>query len=730
MRTDVLRSRWLLGALVVAGVCGAAPASAQDEGPVRELGLLRERGPSLLLVDVETQVASVEFRLPTGSALSVAQLRENIATHGPGGLASLQEALDFLPLVSSPERPSFSPLALQKDVERIRRLYERAGYPDARVDYEAALDTAENAVSVDFVIDQGDPLVMGALETQWAGAGAGADPTQSSLSEELQGDWRRHLDRLAGARGRAFGEQERVRLAAETNEWLLERGYPWARVRLQPGDTAGQTVDATLVVTPGPRARVDEIVFEGQERLAYGVLEREVPIDVGEWYDERKVIEGESELYELELVTRALGGVVPGQPRDSTVTLHYRIEESEPRLLWGRVGWRSESGFAGEAHWTHRNFFGAARTFTTSVVAESGWAALEQARGQNAGVSLTVTQPYLGHYEVSGTVGPFFRYRDDFRDRSVLYGIETAAIYRASPLRTATLQHELSRLQVEEAFELLPLAEIVARGAFDFSPVFVRSVFKLHGTFGDVDDRLNPRSGFVVGPSVEATAPAALSDVEYFRLAVEGFAAVPLSDRVGLFLRASAGRLFPYGQSDPEGGTALSRAIVGLRGAMFTAGGTADVRGWGTGLLGPKVPDVELGPGGVPTADRYVPVGGLSRLTGTLEVGLPAPFLSEAHRSFVFLDAGRVWSPGEQLEPGDEQLALEPWAYGTGAGIQIASPFGPLRLSVGYKLNPTRVDLLAAGEVARALVAGESLSTLPTEALRRWHVHITIGQTL
>jgi outer membrane protein insertion porin family len=560
--------------------------------------------------------------------------------------------------------------------------------------------------------------------------GGGAGATESLLADELQEEWRRLVERLASARGRAFGEQERIRLEAETTEWLLARGYPWARVRLEPQDTTNKTVDATLVLVPGPRARVDGIVFEGQERLGRRVLEREVPIEVGEWYDGRKVVKGQSELYELDLVTRALGGIVPGQPRDSVVTLQYRIEESRLRLLWGRVGWRSESGFAGEAHWTHRNFFGGARTFTASVVAESGWAALEQARGQNAGLSLTVRQPYLGHYQVSGTIGPFVRYRDDFRDRSVLYGVETAAIYRAGPLETATLQYEISRLQVERAFELLPISEIVSRGAFDFSPVFVQSVFRLQGMVGDVDDRLDPRSGFAVEPSVEATAPAALTDVEFFRVAVRAFAAARLGSRFGLSVRASAGRLFPYGQSDPEDAAALSRAIVGLRGVLFTAGGTADVRGWGAGLLGPKIPDLEIGPEGIVTADRYVPVGGLSRLTGSLELGLPAPLLSEPHRTFVFLDAGRVWSPGERFQPGDQQLALDPWAFGTGAGVQIGSPFGPIRLAVGYKLNPTTVDLLPPGDVARALATGGSLSSLSTDAFRRWHLHLTIGQAL
>lgn len=734
MRTEAARRGSPLGALVMAAFVAATPALAQDEGPVQEVGLLPETGPSLLLVDPQTQVASVDFRFLTGSALSTSQLRENLATRGGGAFRSVQEALDFLPFISAPELPTFSPLSLQKDVVRLRRLFERAGYPGAEVDYEVALDTAENRVSVDFVVDQGQPLVLGEIETRWGGQDAATDPSdepgEPPLPPELEPEWRRLLESFSRERGGTFGEQQLASLEARANEWLLERGYPWARVRVEPTDTIERVVDARLVVLPGPRARVDGIKFEGQERLDPWVLEREVPIEAGAWYDERRVIKGEAELYELELVTRALGGIVPGQPRDSTVTLRFRIEEADPRLLWGRVGWRSESGFGGEAHWTHRDFFGEARTFTVSTLIETGWAATEQARGLNGGVSATVRQPYLGHYEISGTFGPFIRYRNDFRDRSVLYGIQTAAIYSAQPLETVTLQHELSRLEVVDAFELLPISETVARGPTDFTRTFVRSVFKLHGTYGNLDDRLNPRSGFAVEPSMEITGPSGISDVEFFRLSAEGIGAISLSDRFGLFLRASAGRLFPFGESNPEDAAAMSRAIVGLRGVMFTAGGTADVRGWGTGLLGPKVPDVAVGPGGSVSADRYVPVGGLNRVTGSVELGMPFPFLPDVFRTFVFLDGGRVWSPGEQFEPGDEQLALEPWAYGTGGGFQFASPFGPIRLSVGYKLNPTRIDLLPPGEVARALAVGESLSGLSTEPLRRWHLHLTIGQTL
>ncbi len=717
------RARLSAGLAALAFAIAASTAAGQ-EGSGR---------PSLLLVDAQTTVSSVGFRFLDGSALPEARLAGNIATRGPGALAGLKGALDFLPGVSAPERPDFSPLSLQKDVVRLRRLYARAGFPDADVDYDVSLDTTRNAVDVTFVVAQGTPLRVGSVEVRLeGGADAGsASPADSSLlPAELRPAWDAYAERLRASRGRRFSDEERGRLVSETSDWLLHRGYPWTRVRIDRADTVGDDVTVGLAIAPGVRARVDTVVVQGARSLSDATIRREIPIHTGDWFDAGKLSEGERELYDLELVRRALGDVQPGQPHDSTVTLRMRVEEGLPHLVWGRVGWRSEAGVATEAHWTHRNFFGGARTFTASATVESGWGALEQASTRSVGVSATARQPYLWDRHLSGSVGPFARLRDDFRDRSLLYGIETAVIFRLRPLKTLTLQHELSRLRVDDALQLLPIRQIVQNGEAAYSPFFTKSVFTLSGSYGTLDDRLDPRSGFLLQPSVEVTGPAKASDIEFFRLAAAAVAAIPLTARTGLFLRGSAGRLFPFGASDPTDAASRTRAFVGLREVMFTAGGTSDVRGWGAGMLGPKIPDVSVNGDGVVIADRYLPVGGLARLTGSVELSLPFPFLPAPHGTFVFLDAGRVWSPGRAFEPGDPDLAKAPWGFSTGAGLKFGTPVGPLRLSVGYKLDPTRVDLLDPADVARALASGEGLSALPEHGLRRWHLHLSIGRPL
>ncbi|NNF11701.1 MAG: BamA/TamA family outer membrane protein [Gemmatimonadetes bacterium] len=727
MRTDVTRQARIALFVLALGVLGVLPQAGHAQ---------QSDGPSLFLVDTDTRIQKLRWSFPSGSALPTSRLETQIALRGPGSLVWAKRAFDFIPFVPSPDYAPFSPVVLQRDVVRLRRLYRNAGFPSVAVDYDVALDTTVNRVAVTMIVDQGEPLTIDTVAisvtngpTDGPGDGGGGTAGRAiEIPDDLRQEWESFRSTLAAAEGRRFSQEERSRLVQETRNWFSDRGYPWVEASLVRADTSGTRVSVALEARAGARARVGEVRIEGNERLEPPVLRREIPIRIGDWYSARRVSEGQRELFELDLIRRALGDLVESQPQDTSVVVRYRLNEGRPRLIWGRVGWRSESGVGGEAHWQHRNFYGGARTLTLSSNFESGWGALEATNTRSVGLSALVRQPYLFQRTISGTFGPFARFRDDFRDRSLLYGVETSAIYRVRPLETVTAQHELSRLRVDDTYQLTPLSEVIAQGDSVFAPIFVKSIFRLRGAYGTLDDRINPNSGYLLEPSLEVTGPSGISDVEFFRISIQGMAARRLNSDFTLYLRGTAGRLFPFGESDPESGVSRTRAIVGLRDVMFTAGGTSDVRGWANGLMGSKIPDVDVDGNGVVVADRFVPAGGLVRLTGTTELGMPFPFLSDSHRTYAFFDAGRVWSPGETFDPGDPELRRESWAYAVGGGFEFGTLVGPIRIGVGYKLNPIAVDLLSPGVVARAIVDGVPLDQLEPQSYRRWHLHLSIGR--
>lgn len=123
-----------------------------------------------------------------------------------------------------------------------------------------------------------------------------------------------------------------------------------------------------------------------------------------------------------------------------------------------------------------------------------------------------------------------------------------------------------------------------------------------------------------------------------------------------------------------------SRAKVPFAERFYVGGGTT-VRGWGTDRLGPYVCDkggsVFVSMRNDQTCDNRVPIGGL--LAGWGSVELRVPFRWGLGAAF-FSDAGFAWDNLADAAT----IGVLPTA---GGGLRYASPVGPLRLDVGFRLD-------------------------------------------
>ncbi len=686
----------------------------------------------LFLIDGDTKVASVQVAFDSTHTLEESALQDRIALRGPGALDRLRSVFQILPLVSAPVPYPFVPLDMARDAKRIEEYYAEQGFLDARVRYEVRLDTTANAVDVTYHVREGSPLRLDSVDVVPA---AGADSVAPSLREE----WTRFVAGLGKERGERLGEVARVRLRSRPLEWLRDRGYPWASVMDSlTVDSARVSAHLLIRYDTGPRARVDSVAVEGREALAYHTVRREIPFKSGDLYSASRAAEGQRQVFGLGLVRLALLEVAPGQPRDSTVTLRLRVEEGRSHLISGQVGYATERGVVVEGQWEHRDFRGGARTLTLSPVANTGWLASSGNVDRRFGMSATLRQPYLFNYRVSGTTRPFVEYRDDFHDESVTWGNDASILYERAALKRASTTFTLSARRVIDAPSLYVRGDVPDTLVLFAQPVNIGTVrtarLGVDWVFGEVDDPLTPRQGFVARVGAEVAGPRALSQVEYLRVEGQLSGLVKLGARMGLVARVSGGRLFPRGESVPTGPDEYLSTLIELRDAVFTAGGTGDVRGWGTGLLGPKTPDVRIvrqGDSIRVSADRYVVLTGLARATASVELRLPFPFLGPNQGTHVFLDAGRVWNPDDRFrnpELPPDPLGQERFFYGTGVGVSFGTLVGPVRLDLGYKLNPSPLDVRDPGAVARALAAGRPVLSVPADQSRRWHLHLSIGR--
>src|SRR4029077_11626929 len=102
-----------------------------------------------------------------------------------------------------------------------------------------------------------------------------------------------------------------------------------------------------------------------------------------------------------------------------------------------------------------------------------------------------------------------------------------------------------------------------------------------------------------------------------------------------------------------------------------------------------------------PLSGSGFPIGGLSMLEGSSEVRMA---VLNKIGAVAFFDYGNVWADSWTLDLGDLH-------YAVGPGLRYVTPIGPLRVDLGYQLNPIE-GLLVNGQPEQ----------------RRWRLHFSIGQ--
>jgi outer membrane protein assembly factor BamA len=163
-------------------------------------------------------------------------------------------------------------------------------------------------------------------------------------------------------------------------------------------------------------------------------------------------------------------------------------------------------------------------------------------------------------------------------------------------------------------------------------------------------------------------------------------------------------------------------------GDRFYAGGPTTVRGFARNEMGPQVyvvdsvhvnPDSSISYVGL----RSSPVGNYGILLANVELRVPTPLWGGRIGVNLFADAGRLWDyNGTGYTPGD--LRITP-----GAGLQVSTPLGPMRLDAAYNDRGA-----PAGPLYR--ISGTNLVSVPggypeqppgRTLLSRLQLHFSVG---
>lgn len=711
--------------LVLAALAGPGAASAQAP---------------LFLADEDTNVRGVNFKFTDTQTLDEGDLRFFLATRGPGFGDRVKRLIGRVIPFIRPATYPLVPIEVQKDVVRMRQFYRLNGFLFTEIDYPASqLDTASNTIRVIYTITEGPPLRIGRLDLVAERRRGGTAEFEGTLERE----WERFGRTTRLQPGDRFTSIDYALLKGNVLTWARNRGYAFALVEADSTINADSlTIDLRLRLTPGPRARVANVIVEGNETVGDGVVRREIPLQRGDRFSQRRLIQGQRELFGLGLFRVAVAEV-PAQPIDSAVTIRYTVRETKPRLVTAQTGYGLDEGVSLQGQWTHRNFVGGARQLTVAAGWQPGFGAGTTngfAPVQRINASVTLRQPYVFNRKTSALVSPYYvRERDpNLGSNYQEFGASTSLLYEILPFRTANVQYSFGRVSGLDGALTVSENEAVVNRVYD------RSVFSASATVGKVNDFLNPRRGYIVRPSAEYAGGLIGSGIEYTKVQTELVGYASLSERVDGAARVVAGGLLPFGGSADQDTPTNEYRFDRIR---FLAGGASDVRGWNLAQLGPQgfsfaIEDgapVLPGAEGFSTADlRYEPVGGVTKVAGNLEGRLPFPGLGEAWRAALFvdagyLDAGRV----RRFDPAAPRAnatvsGRSALRVGAGAGIRYLTPIGYLRFDLAFKVNPADTDLYRAPELY------ERLTGLDLEGVdqpggfatftRRLAVHISIGQ--
>lgn len=693
----------------------------------------------LFLVNDSTTVREITFKFLGTQTFDAGTLVEQMALQEPGFLDKVRDWFDWIPLVGGPPVYPFEPVALARDVVRLRKFYERNGFLQPRIDYAQSQYRRDgNSIHIIITVEEGPPLII-----QDVGFFAPDSAYATGLFEPpLDRRWGRFRDDVTLRAGQRFTQFDYVRIQDQILAWMRDNGFAFATVRAESDvDTAYNSVDLRYYLNPGPLGTVGAIEIEGNESVAAKVVRRELPFKVGDRYSWGEVTDGQRELFNLNLFRVALAEL-PEQAEDSSVTVRYRLRETELRRIEAQTGYSERGGLQVLGQWSHRNFLGGARNLTISLTGETGILA---ARDRNAiiprefGGAVQVRQPFLFTTQLSASIGPFLYYvANPFFEEdpdailginSRRTGVRTELTYELLPLRTVTLEHTFEQATVTQpANDTLQsnIRQDITRDPFS------KNIFSLSARLGRVDDFFQPSRGYIVRPLAEVAPSLFGSQIQYYKLSNEVLGYFPLDGQFTLAARILGGRIFPLADSRAQDTQPYENRFDNIR---FYAGGANDVRGWGPQDIGPTTifadsiafdPDLAACSGERADVDCWTvlnpyaePVGGLAKWAANVELRMPFPGLGPKWRTAAFVDMGRVSDTA--------LLSLNDLRIGVGGGLRYQTPVGFIRLDIGYKVNPSDGELSSL--TRRYLAQEEGLDVLNPSFLDRFRIHFSLGQS-
>ena len=520
---------------------------------------------------------------------------------------------------------------LQRDLVRIRFLYESRGYAKVQVGQPVIREERERGrIYITIPITEGIRYRIAKIDIR-----GGEDVIPQ---EEIR-------KKMLLFVGDIFNKTRLLSDVKVITNQFSNLGYAFVDVNsFTKTDDKKKTIDVTVRINKGRRVYIGKVGVTGNTRTRENVIRRNVRVIEGSLYSKRGL-----DLTRQRLVRKnyfETVEVVEKRRPDSDEILDIEIEVKEKPTgsITGGVGINSDEGVYGQGELKESNLFGkglVASIFTRissdrfDLVTEYFDPNFRDSGYSLGGSLFFVDQEYetFDNQRQGGriTVGKEFQ---EFLRAFISYEIAESQISNVDDTAINTI--------LEQEGETFLESSVIPKLVYDS---LNRPIFPTDGTYWSIGSTI---STSLLGGNVDVFSAEA--DFRQYYNIGERFRIRILRDLV-LSLRGNV----RYVDS-------LKGEVPAFRRLYATRKHT--VRGFTSSDLGPKDMQGEA-------------IGGFSSALASAE--LTHPFIGPTQVA-VFFDMGNIWDEDNAFDFGDLR-------FGAGVGLRIVTPIGPMRVDIGYKLD-------------------------------------------
>jgi outer membrane protein assembly factor BamA len=658
---------------------------------------------------------------------------DTVKVHGADALSS-NEITDRLATAESPkflglmrgivyDYSIYDESVLQRDLARVERYYRGRGFLDARARAARVTKVSADHVRVDIEVDEGPPT----LDREVRLDGIDALPPADLKAVHEAAD-------AALPRGARFDEDAYKRAQDAITRALTDRGYAYATLKAEAqADLGAHAIDYVFTITPGIQAVFGSITFIGLDPDGGGPLPsfvdekpllRAIDIRPGARYSATEIEASTQALLDLEVFSSVRIEPTLSDPPSRVVPLVVEVEPANLRLL--RLGGGAEfdaikTDVHGLIGWEDHNFLGGLRDFSVefkpAVVfypTRLGNKSLPTNLLPGERLRLQYRQPGFLEPRTVGFVQPEFNVFPLLVETNPLPN--SRVVGYVEPKGSIGLNRRFGKhVNATLAYNVqaeFPFAYVEAP---DTNLGILGLLFpQLITTVDFRDNAIHPHAGIYASNDLQVAGLPGTSLPSDFRIQPEVRGYVPIAHGVTFAVRGKLGFLFGanYGSAFRADLNAVQAGpaqagMVGESPALdsdiqtvyfrgFFSGGPSSNRGfalrgaspWGVvPFLSPATSATQVNTctnsntRQLDLNNCLIPIGGFTLWEASAEVRFD---ISGPLGVALFCDTGDV-------SPDVWNLRFRYLHMSCGAGARYDTPVGPIRLDLGYRVQPLQV---------------------------------------